>query len=123
MKKQSLAEAQAEYFAIVNSDLPDGAPERAQAVRKWDTALFNAGVYALAARGLAAINAEAATDDDRETALDTARGMVLGRVYATDTLLALSKATGRTLLVVAICAGTASIASLGMFTPSRLTSS
>jgi len=92
MKKQSLAEAHAEYLAVVFSGLPDDSPERAQAVKKWDAALYNSGVYALAAQCLAAIDAEAATaKGDRKTALELARGMALSRTYASATLLALSK--------------------------------
>lgn len=92
MKTKSLTDAHAEYRAVVNSDLPDDSPERAQAVKKWDAALYNSGVYALAAQCLAAIDAEAATaKGDRKTALELARGLALSRTYASATLLALSK--------------------------------
>lgn len=92
-RKKTLDEVHAACRAVVNSDLPDNAPERRAAWREWDTTLHAAGVYREAGRTLREIEAELATaTGERKTALEHARGIVLCRTYSTTTLKALAAA-------------------------------
>ena len=92
-RKKTLDEVHAAYRAVVNSDLPDDAPERRAAWRAWDTALHAAGVYREAGRTLREIETDLATaTGERKTVLEHARGIVLCRTYSTATCKALAAA-------------------------------
>jgi hypothetical protein len=89
----ALAATRAAWLAAHNSDLPDNAPERQAARRKWDTAMHAAGVYREAARPLRDIEADLTTaEGERKTVLEVARGFHLCPTHSTATLRSLAAA-------------------------------
>jgi hypothetical protein len=92
-KSITVADAQNNFLAVVNSALLDNAPEYQAARRELDCAMYAAGVYREAARTLREIEADlASAKGEHKEALTIARGMLLGRAHSTETLKALAAA-------------------------------
>ena len=99
MKKISLLdEALLAYLEALNdpivfTDLDAAKQAARRALIQWDNALFSAGVYRLAAQGMAAILAEAATiTEDQWTAFKLAACLAQSPSYNADVFLKLSQA-------------------------------
>ena len=91
-QRATLAEAFEQYCSVVNdADLPEDAPERREAVRKWDEAMHAKRVYYEATRPLKELDGEHAdATGDREYVLLVARTIKRGRRHCLSTLRALA---------------------------------